>query len=617
MKRFLARVGIILGTCSPVLAHAQIVSTPTIFDLFYDQVTEASPSVKPPQRIAQFVIDEMKHWGVSGIKITADDIDLAIAGLYSQDSNDGLCQSKVDMNDNPYTFEPGGALVPGSCLALQTDILALLTAELEAEQLGADLMTLASGSELSIADEPHRPLDMALYSLLLRRVWTGTGASVIPWDGSADSQVADLNATLSALDEEGLEEAVLRFHHGYFRDQRESDPRFSGVQDDVGTALQAIAAALSITINDAESIGIFATPKLTASNVALWARGDDIGLMWIYPTHAFRLELKPADDYPEFVVGGDNLAYPFMYTGGTPPTGAGIVSPLCSRMVGRQGYLCRPLPSTAQNCDTTGDGRSITLVECSVDVTRTKGGPSICPGFDNLFTDTGIPLEDPADPGHLNPALTKADYATICAPENKVIYQDDITSNACYVALCLLQSMSGHTLVPNRNPVVINEATSPYLACIRPDPQLGLYTEIAEDSPYPLPEYLGPLLVDDFARQYCAKNGDAPLPLMGLCVYNDNTNAALPITDSFLNVQVTERLGENLALRGDDFNSIAASIGQRASLDQAIELERKMFGKLAHFIQHIADLFMELRSAPLTQSACPWTGMFHSADSAP
>lgn len=612
MKRIFLLAGIMLGVIGPVSAQAQ-----TIFDLFYDEVTEAGPDVKPSERIAQFVIDEMEHWGERGIKLTADDIDYAIAGLYFHEENGGLCQSKVDMNDDPYEFQPGGALVPGSCIALQTDILALLTAELEAEQLGADLMTLASGSELSIADEPHRPLDMALYSLLLRRVWTGTGASVIPWNGSADSQVDDLNATLGGLNEEDLEEAVLRFHHGYFRDQRENDPRFSGVQDDVGDDLQAIANVLGITIGDAESIGIFSTPKLTANNVALWARRDDIGLMWIYPTHVFRLELKPADDYPEFVVDGDNLAYPFMYTGGTPPSGDGIASPLCSRMVGRQGYLCRPLPSTAENCDNTGDGSSITLVECSQEVTRTERGPSICPGFENLFTDTGIPLEDPADPGRLNPALTKADYTKICAPENKVMYQDNITSNACYVALCLLQSMSGNTLVPNRNPVAINEATSPYLACIRPDPQIGLYTEIAEDSPYPLPEYLGALLVEDFARQYCAKNGDAPLPLMGLCVYNDNTNAELPITNSLLNLQVTDRIGENLAFRGDDFNSIAASIGQRASLDQAIELERKMFGKLAHFIQHIADLFMQLRQAPLTQSACPWTGMFRSSTPAP
>ncbi len=100
---------------------------------------------------------------------------------------------------------------------------------------------------------------------------------------------------------------------------------------------------------------------------------------------------------------------------------------------------------------------------------------------------------------------------------------------------------------------------------------------------------------------------------MGLCIYNDNENAALPISNPLVNIQTTNNLITFLAQRSDDFNAIAASIGQRTALDQSIELERKMFGKLAHFIEHIADLFLSLKHAPLTQSACPWTGMFKSS----
>ncbi len=612
IRTLVLTTGMMLAALSPRVALAAVPSPTTIFDLFYDQVQKASPTAKPTERIARFVVKEMESWGTRGIQLTVDDIDLAIAGTFALDGNEGLCQNKVDMSGNGYDFAQGAAFVPGSCFALQADILALLTAEQEVEQLGADLMTLASGSELAIADEPHRPIDMALYALLLRRVWSGTGSSIIPWDGSADTQVSDLDAELSGLSEEDLDRAILRFHHGYFRDQREADPRFSGVVDSVGGKLGDVANALGIS-GDPEALGIFSTPKLNTKNVALWARKDDIGLMWVYPTHAFRLTLEPADAYPTFVTNGDNLAYPFAYKGSGPPSGNAITSPLCSRMIGRQGYVCRPLPKTVEHCDNSGDGSSITLVQCSEKVTETKSGPAICRGFDTLFTDTGIPLEDPNDPGHLNPALEKADLAKICSPEKKILYQDDITSNACYVGLCLLQSMSGHTLIPNRNPVVINEATSPYLACIRPDPQLGLYTEIAEDSPYPLPEYIGTFLVKDFERQYCSKNGDAPQALLGLCTYNDNENAALPISNPFLNSQATQGLSTFLSQRGEDFNAIAASIGQRSAVDQSIELERKMFGKLAHFVQHIADLFSSLKNAPLTQSACPWTGMFRSS----
>lgn len=618
MRSFLLTIGVVLGMISPVAAYAQTTATgDTLFDLFYEETHVTSSQVSPSPRVIRYVQEEMRSWGDRGVVLSVDDIDRAIAGALFQESGDGLCQNKVDTAGQAHEFVQGAATIPGSCLALQSDILALIAAEAEVAELGADLMTIANGAELAIADEPHRPLDMALLSLLLRRVWSGTGASVIPWDGSAASEFAALNDALSALEPEELGDAVLRFHHGYFRDQRENDPRFSGVQDTVGDKLSDLARTLGITGNQS-ALGIFATPSLRARNVALWARGDDIGLLWIYPTHAPRLRVAAAGAYPEFAENGDALAYPFSYTGDTPAEDRDSETPLCSRMIGRYGYLCRPQPASTTECENTSDGSTIALVQCSpTSSSSTQRGPSVCPEFAGIFTDTGIPLEDPANPGRLNPALTKADYAHICSPEQKVLYQDDVTSNACYIALCLAQSMSGHSLIPGRNSVVTNEASSPYLACIRPDPQLALYTEVAADSPYPLPEYLGQFLVRDFERQYCSKNADAPQALLGLCVYNDNENAALPISAQFANAQLTTQLQEASRKRGEDFTSIAASIGQRVALDQSIQLQRKMFAKLAHFIQHIADMFLELERAPLTQSACPWTGMFRSSTPAP
>ncbi len=614
IQRLILTAGVILGVMGPSVALAAVGDESTLFDLFYDEVRQALPNTKPPERIAKFVVEEMRFWGDRGIQLTVDDIDLAIAGTLVIADGDGLCENQTDVSGKPYEFTPGGVSIPGSCLALQSDILALLTAEEDAEQLGADLMTLANSSELAVADEPHRPLNMGKYAMLIKHVWSGTGSAIIPWEGKADSEFVALDSSLKALSPADLDKAVLRFHYGYFRDKREADPRFSGIVDSIGADLKQIADKLNIT-GESNASSVFTTPKLAARNVALWARKDDIGLLWIYPTHAFRLNLSAANRYPEFSANGDNLAYPFEYAGAVPPSGQGIMSPLCSGLIGRQGYLCRPQQGTVKNCENTGAVASITLVKCSEKITETSSGPAICPGFEKLFSDTGVPLEDPGSPGQLNPALKQADIATICSPGKKVLYQDDITSNACYIGLCLLQSMSGHTLVPNRSPVVMNEAASPYLACIRPDPELGLYTEIAEDSPYPLPEYLVQFLVRDFERQYCSKNGDAPQALLGLCVYNDNEDAALPIQNPLTNAQTTASLHQLLTERGNDFNSIAASIGLRASLDQSIELERKMFGKLAHFVQHIANLLLELKRAPLTQSACPWTGAFPSSPS--
>lgn len=600
MRHSLLTAGIILCTLAPLAARAAPAAS--LFDLYYQEAEQSIPTARPTQRLADYVVQEMEHWQGRGIKLTVADIEAALSSRLSD-----LCRDKKDMDDKPLEFVQGGSSVPGSCMALWEDLMTLLTVEQVTEQLGSDLLTLANGSELALSDEPHRPMDMATLALAIRRIWSGTGASVIPWDGSADPEVAALN---SHLGEENVDRAILRFRHGYFRDKRENDPRFSGVEDVVRDDLRAIANKIGVTGNPEET-GVFTTPKLAMYNVALWARRDDLGLMWVYPSHTFQLEMKPADKYPEAVDNGEFLAYPFAYEGGTPPAGPGITTPLCSRMIGRKGYLCQGLPPLAENCQNPFSNKTVTLVKCSEKVTATTSGPAICADFTDLFDDTGEPLVDPADPGLLNPALQETDTATICSPGKKVLYQDDITSHACYVSHCVLQSLgNGHSLIANRNPVVFNEAASPYLACVRSDPQLGLYTEIAEDTPYPLPEYLGQFLVRDFDRQYCVTNGHAPHPLAGLCAYRDTENARAPVYAHIFNAVTNREQGTALDDRQTDMVSIPAAIGQRAALDQSIELERKIFARLAHFIQHTADVLTSLERATLTKTPCPWTGPF-------
>lgn len=610
MKKFFLLIGIVISVASVQTARAEM------FDLFYAEAENAASNALPSPQVEVFIIEEMKKWNGHGIILSSDDIRAALAGNTDTVAVTGLCQNKTDLEGNPLTFLRGGAGVAGSCFTLLTDIRELLATEQEIRQLGADLLALTGGSELAIADEPHRPLDMASMARLIRTVWAGTGSAVIPWNSDADDDLAELNAHLT---EENVDLAVYRFRHGTFRDERENDPRFidpdhpikTDVQDIIREDLRKIAEALGIT-GDPEAEGVFVTPKLAMNNVALWARRDDIGLLHIYPTHISPVDFRPAGEYPEYLPEG-YLAYPFAYEGGSFPVGDGIDTPLCSRPIAQQGYLCRAQPVTPEQCPDNGSDDTISLVKCSEETTVTESGPTVCPAFGKLFKDTGIPLVDPENPGRLNPALEAVDLEKICFPETKVIYQDDITSHACYVAHCLLQSMSGHTLVPNRNPVVMNEASSPYLACIRPDPQLGLYTEIAEDTPYPLPEYLGQYLVRDFERQYCLTNGLAPLPLMGLCAYQDSSNAASPSYVHLFNALTTAAEGSDVAGRQSDYSAIAAAIGQRVAVDQSIELQRKVFARLANFIRHTAEMFGSLRQAPLTMSACPWTGPFRSS----
>lgn len=581
-----------------------------MFTIFYNEAQDAISTAKISPDFEQYIIDEMRNWEGAGIIITSQDIEYAVSGKYWGVSGGGLCENKQSVSGAPYDFTPGGN-GRGSCMSLQADILALIQAEREANQLGADLITITNGVELAIADQPHRAVNMAEIAMVVRRIWSGTGASVIPWDGSADGEVDDLNGELQGLSTEDLDKAMLRYQHGYYRDQRENDPRFSGIADSVGGRLFAIGNRIGVTGNP-ESLGTFAVPKLDTPNVAFWARKDDIGLQWIYPSHYMRLEYKVADQYPEALPNSDALAYPFFYEGSATPSSP-VESPVCSRTMGREGYLCRPLPEPALNCNTPSDPDKISLVLCDETVTTTDSGPLVCNNFDQLFTDDGTPLEDPGNPGEVNPALTEADVAKICSPERKIIYKDDIESHACYISFCLLQSMSGHTLVPNRNPVVMNEAQSPFLACVRTDPQLGLYTEIVGESPYPMPEYQGNFLVRDFDRAYCSVFGNAPLPLGGMCAQYENSQAALPNYTAVFTEQMIEREGTAAQYRQGIANGIAAAVGQRVALDQSAELQRKTFAKLANFIDQIASLILELRNAPLTQTACPWTGHFRSS----
>lgn len=616
MNKVRASLGLTL-LAFPMVAAAQAAAATSTFNLFYDAAENETQESDLQPGLTQFVIDEMRHWQTNGIELTKDDIDAAIHYKLWANDGSGLCQNKHSVTDgSPYTFLQGGDNSPGSCASLLRDIESLINSEREFSGLGTDLLGIAGGAEDAVSDEPSHAVNMAATALVLRRVWSGTGAAAIPWDGTADTELQTLDGDLGGLGKEDLDKAVIRFRHGYFREQREADPRFSGVMDNIGDDLRAVANRLGIT-GDPKQVGVFTVPKLQTKNLAVWIRKDDLGLLFVYPTHFPRFKIGEADDYPTIaLVGSGTLAYPFEYTGTTPPSGPAIDSPLCSRMLGRQGYLCRAVPSPAINCPGPATSDKITLVKCEEKIFITKSGPRICPDFHKIF-ENDPSLTDPADAGQLNPALKQTNTGSICSPEKKVIYQDDIESHACYIGFCLLQSMTGHTLVPNRNPAVINEATSPYLACVRPDPQLGLYTEIVEQSPYPLPEYLGPFLVRDFERQYCSANGNPPQALAGFCRYNDNLNAALPLNLNSRNALASGDEAQAVEYRQGLQDLTATLTGQRAAIDQSIELERKVFAKLANFINQTASLLLELKNAPLTKTACPWTGQFKSSTPAP
>lgn len=611
MKRLLS---LLLATFTFLPTGAQA----SMFDLFMEDAKNRGPLGFPSDQVMDFVIDEMHRWKDDGVMLTRDDIRLAV-----KDTKDELCQDKATFTGRPIIFSIGAE--DAGCVGLRDEIMRLVLLEQQADKLGDDLLMAANGSELAISDEPHRPVKMGTLSLALKRVWSGTGVGLIPWDEDADADFDALDTALASLSSQDLDRAILRFHHGYFRDDREADPRFSSIATDIQSSLQAIAATLDIT-DDPKAVGEFLTPPFKqVGNVALWARKDDLGLMWVYPSHFTRLGVRKVADYPEIASGpiAKVLAYPFEYEGSSSSASSAVRSPLCSRTVGRQGYLCRKASVSAVQCTSSSSSSSssssessddravISLVECSpIDIKTTSAGPDVCRGLKNLYLDNGTTLTAPGNPGQLNPNLKPADTAKLCSPETKILYPDGISTHACYVGHCLSQSMSGHTLVPNRNAVLINEQTSPYLSCIRADPRLGLYSETAHKTPFSVPPYVGHFLVQDFEREYCIKNGDAARGALSDCSFRTDAIAQSPSYQGMSAVETIVRNARDVGKTQNEFLSVALPLGQRVALDQAIPVNQKLFAAMAQFIRQMADLLGDLKRAPLTLTPCPWTGPF-------
>ncbi len=568
-----------------------------LFDAMFEHAEDTYTSVYPVSRMEDYVILSMLKWKKDGILLTSKDIRAAV------DQDEAVICDKNKRTVAGENIE----FTAATCRELINDIRSLIQSEQEAVLLGEDLMMIANGAELAMSDEPNRPMQMPHIALLLRRVWSSTGAGVIPWKEENDPYIDRLKVAIEA--ESNIDSVVHRFRHGYFRGKREADPTLAGIGDPVKDALLELANALHIT-EDQNAIGEFAIPKL-GGNIGVWARKDDLGLYWVYPTRFTYANILPAGIYPTLVPGGEKLSYPFSYKGSN--AGANTVSPLCSHTTARQGYLCRSLPKGTPNCAPRGSDDNIELTTCSKTTERSDIGPTICKNLVNLYVDDGTPLTAANDFSRLNPALVRADTSQICTPETRVLYQDDIVSHACYIGHCLEQSMNGHSLIPSRNTTLVNEATSPYLACMRTDPQLGVFTEVAKDSPYPLPPYIGHELVQDFEQYFCGLNGSTAHPVLGYCRFRDENRAADPFKNQ--NRYIAGMMKERFSTVQDQtaLEEAAMDIGYKAALTQTLEVNRKVFASLASLVQQIADLLGSLKQAPLTQAACPWTGPFTPA----
>lgn len=601
MRTYCFLIGCVLsfGIVLPSHAASSGAAPASVFDMFFAEAGEQLQPLGLRKPSVDFIIQTMKSWGDKGITLTEADLESAM--------NDSLehCIDKKDAAGAPLDMQNRPA-----CSALTTVIKSLVYAEQEAQRLGDDLLIVAGAGELAIADEAHRPTPIGYKSAAFSAMLKGEGSPLKAWPKDAEPE---LQAVLMALKQEAaagtLDQAVWRFHHGYYRDVTEGDPRLATYGVKVEKALLALATKLGVNPQTTE-ISEFLTPKRTdVPNIAIWARTDDVGVHVIFPTHFPRFDIQPAKDYPAMRVGGETLGYPYSYArpGAVPPAVALYREPLCSRVTGSGGYLCRSVPALPTQCTAQSTGGAITLTVCDEKAQRYSQPPD-CSAVEQLFIDDGAPLSTKT------PGIDSADPATVCTPDTRILYGDSLIGHACYITQCVEQSARDHSIIGGRNPVVSMEPAWPFLPALRSDPQLGMYTEAGGSALIrPLPEYLGPSLIAEVDRAYCNPSGLPPPALVGLCEYNKNKIAASPLP--LIAETIFSGLREEVALADAESTplTVGVSAALRLSLDQTFPLYAASAESLAEIMRGITSLFNELPSAAITRTACPWVGTLSSS----
>jgi hypothetical protein len=597
-----ARIGVFM-TSMMMLIMAPNIASASLFDIFYVRASRDVNSTSPiDPEIVTFVTKYFAERLQHPIHLDKKTIDDAVHA-----SADKVCS---DLKENRAT---------PNCLSLQKQIADLVAQERDTQQLADDLLALSLGSELAIADEPHRALTFGPSALSLTALWTGTGSSALGWPDAAKDPFKQLAQALSSeLDDE--DKILTRFHFGYFRRLREEEhmnpqPEIVGPQTEA--ALKKLSDVLHINPQNARDRvpRIYTTPRFEGSNLAnivLWAREDDLGLQWIYPTHEPRFDILLAGSYPKLPAGTgaipefiDALSMPFSYTGATFEVPNYARSPLCSRPSGRLGYLCRPIIEKAAKCPTSASDEAqdghvvVTLTTCD-ETNEVHAMPeTICddPDLRALLSGSGA-------------TASGAMAMRLCDPGMKIASSGTIIANSCYIAGCLAQSFDEHTLNPSRNAVVPLESQMPYLACMRPDPKLGLLALLPPSVSSAIPIYRGNELIPALDRAYCETQGLLSPGVSALCRFQSLRALTYNVSDFLGLISNITRQQAALDAHQQDLVSIAPLIGQRAAMDQAAPVYRTAALALGESVQAISNVFTELQRAPVTTEACPWRGEF-------
>ncbi len=582
-------------------SHASASWGEVYFNFYNAAKEEAQFQSDLSPELMEYVLSTMNNNQNNPMTLSASDVQAALRGEFFT-----LCQNQSET----YTLS--------QCTQINEDIRYLVQSEKEIQALADDLLTIANSSELVAGDEAHRPNSFGVQTAAFSVIWTGTGASTLQWP--EDDAVQDAWDNLEqALQSEGsnIEKVVARFHFGLFRILREEQAGWTELEpygDQVRSALEELANVLDITQDNVgkEDLGEYATPTVsTVKNIAVWAREDDIGLNFIYPEHQPRFSVEIPRAYPIYysggtLTGGTILSYPYRYNAEELPelseenVRKNLASPLCSRISGAHGYLCRSVEDASKNCPTVPDNDfAIHLITCGERETIINPGITVCSGA-NLMSQFDVRLNGQV----VKPA--PGQNLEVCTPGTFTTFDSSFVTNSCFVGFCLKQSFNEHSLVGGRNPIAVMESTSPYLSCMRPDPQLGMLGELPPVAATVLPQYIGHFAVQAFDHEQCERTGSPP-GVSGVCKYRSNRTFAMPFL-SFLASPLNEGQ-QALTDQAQAFlKDAATAIGQQYAVNQAVPVYEKLIKSLAQGVNAISDVILELQDAPLSTVACPWSG---------
>ncbi len=458
-----------------------------------------------------------------------------------------------------------------SCQKLMDDLREVADREMDTIRLGHQMEAIASNYEVPVRAFSQQPDKLTSSYATILKIWgidlgnlkDMRSIRLLGRPDGLDSQVQDVQSRLDALKKEENDEqrtaAVWRYEYGLHfveNDSTERDPDGgSGPgtqrqylfkrQPDLESALHQLLAALEPTIDPPLEPGETAVfllqdkPGDAPSNVTIWAyirrpKGGslsaansledplqglperDIGLRWATPLLPVAPSLLSDENSSANagtpILGGKYPPPPEQSSDGAiVQTGGGG---LCKSLAGRSGYLCRtrqvPDEETCESDQNPGPQPGvIQLISCRSSSQSSNGGASsssedAC-AKKLLATDVS------------NGAQTSGTSALPCAPGTDTREEYSILGHTCFVRACG-ERTAGHSIIPGQDPLVVQESTSPWGACMAGTedvPPLKIYPSIYSSPSFPA--YNPAQRVRELDIQYCQVNGKPPLSPPVIC----------------------------------------------------------------------------------------------------